>query len=135
MTSPAGGRRVEDRDGEVLGAWAAAVAIPTVVVVAVAVAASEARCEPDQVDCSWGFEYLLAVPVALAAGLLLAPLAVWWVLRRRGDPLAADTAWWCLLLGVVLLPTCIAALATPLAARRLALRRARRLDAPAEPSA
>ncbi len=135
MTShPGDAPRPAPRYGAVLAAWTAvAVGVPAVVLVVIYLSIS-ARCSPEATDCSWGFEYLLAVPFALGTWLIGAPLAVRAVLRsdrtaRRTGALVAVTAWPSLVLatGALLaraVPVAIAVGAgTALAARWAVLRR------------
>jgi hypothetical protein len=62
------------------------------------------RCQADSVDCSWGLEVLLILPVLFVSLVTVGPWAVCASLRRAGDPLAGSTARWALLLIVPAIP-------------------------------
>ncbi|HEX2240545.1 MAG TPA: hypothetical protein VHJ82_05340 [Actinomycetota bacterium] len=90
---------------------------------------------------SWGFEYMLLIPVALLNLLAVAPTASSLLLRLRGHEDASTTARWEIVLGLaaallawvvpLLAPALLVALpAVPVVARGITLRRSR----PALPS-
>lgn len=140
MTAPSA--ETGNRYGRTLLAWAVAVALPPLVVVVLLIRAISARCGPDSVDCSWGFEFLIAIPVLLACMLTLGPLAVYLALWFGDDPLAGRTVLWAY---VLVVPSAALALVTagivvfvlpPLGGRYLALRptRAATISAGGPPS-
>jgi uncharacterized membrane protein YhaH (DUF805 family) len=116
-----------------LGAWVLVVAGPPLGAIGAVAVMVSSQCRPDSVDCSWGLEYLLAVPVLVLCALALGPACVYAVLHRVGDPLAGSTGRWALVLA---LPSLVLAavmwqtlglpvfVLPPLVGRFLALRRA-----------
>ncbi len=71
--------------GRVLLAWLGAVLVPVFGLVLAYSAALSHRCGPGRVDCSWGLDVLLLIPLALVVGLTVGPLAVYVTLRLSGD--------------------------------------------------
>jgi hypothetical protein len=55
-------------------------------------------CGPESVDCSWGFEYLLVLPVLAVSLLVFAPIGCAFALQLRGHDRAGATGWACVAL-------------------------------------
>lgn len=119
------------RYGRTLLAWVLGVLGPPLAAAALVALEVSTRCQADSVDCSWGLEVLLILPVLFVSLVTVGPWAVYAALRRAGDPLAGSTARWALLLVVPSIP--VVALTggmalvvlPPLGGRSLALRRHR----------
>ena len=113
-----------------LVAWALGVLGTPLAAAALVAVEVSTRCQAESVDCSWGPEVLLILPVLFVSVVTVAPWAVYAVLRRAGDPLAGSTALWALLLVVPSIPVVAVTgmggailLLPPLVGRALALRR------------
>lgn len=124
--------KIAPQYGRTLAAWLIGTLTPPIVTLVALAIWVNARCSPESVDCSWGFEFLLAIPVYGLSLITLGPLGVYLALRWARDPLAARTAWWSLALVVPSLPALLVfglgeGLIPPLAGRYLALRKVRRL--------
>jgi hypothetical protein len=115
--------------GPTLVAWALGVLGPPLAAAALVALEVSTRCQADAVDCSWGLEVLLILPVLFVSLVTVGPWAVYASLRRSRDPLAGSTARWALLLVVPSIPLVgltggvALLLVPPLGARALALHR------------
>ena len=90
--------------GRTLVAWAVGVLGPPLAAGALVALEVSTRCQADSVDCSWGLEVLLILPVLFVSLVTVGPWAVYASLRRARDPLAGSTARWALLLIVPSIP-------------------------------
>lgn len=113
-------------------AWLLGVAVPPLVSLALIFLAVSARCDDDAIDCSWGLEVLLLLPVVFLCLFAVGPAAVYCALRLVRDPLPGRTVKWAV---VVTLPSLALAVLTgglallvlpPLGGRYMALRQSRR---------
>ncbi|MGH8973801.1 MAG: hypothetical protein ACRD0C_11440 [Acidimicrobiia bacterium] len=110
-----------------LVAWVIGALVPPLGLTFALVAAVAMYCG-DRIDCSWGLEVLVFFPFVVICALTTGPLAVYLGLRWAGDPLAASTAGWTVLLAVPAVPLSVfvpmaGAWLPPLVGRHLALRR------------
>ena len=85
-------------------AWALGVLGPALAAAALVALEVRTRCQADSLDCSWGLEVLLILPVLFVSLVTVGPWAVYAALRRARDPLAGSTARWALLLVVPSIP-------------------------------
>jgi uncharacterized membrane protein YhaH (DUF805 family) len=122
--------------GRTLLGWTLGVLGPPLAAAALVALEVNTRCQADSVDCSWGLEVLLILPVVFVSLVTVGPWAVYASLRRARDPLAGSTARWALLLLVPSIPVFLVTggiaflLVPPLGGRALALRRHHAARAP-----
>jgi hypothetical protein len=87
------------------------------IVTAVAIYLSiTSRCAPEAVDCTWGLEFLLVIPVLLAGVVAIGPMAAGAAMRSRGYSRSRGTAWRAAVLSPVVLFAPYAVLLVPVVA-------------------
>lgn len=122
---------VARRYGRTLLAWALGVLGPSLAAAALVALEVSTRCQADSVDCSWGLEVLVILPVVFVSLVTVGPWAVYAALRQSRDPLAGSTARWALLLVVPSIPVFLVTgglallVVPPVGGRALARRRHR----------